>query len=67
MFLNLKVENSGRVVWSDEWLASDVGFGGGTGELDDVEAAKERPFMNCSSISVIYSTKISAQTSGEKG
>jgi hypothetical protein len=47
MFLNLKDENSGRVVGSvaDGRLVSGVGFGGGIGELDDA-AAVEKPFMN---------------------
>ena len=44
MFLNLKDENSRQVVGRDGWLVSDVGFGGGTGELD--AAAVEKPFMN---------------------
>jgi len=45
MFLNLKDENSGRVVESDKRLVSDVAFGGGIGKLGDVAAAEE-PFMN---------------------
>ena len=45
MFLNLKDENSGRVVGIDKRLVSDVAFGGGIGKLDDVAAA-EKPFMN---------------------
>jgi hypothetical protein len=47
MFLNLKDENSGRVVGSDGRLVSDVESGGGIGGLDDAAAA-EKPFMNCS-------------------
>lgn len=56
MVLNLKDEKSGRVV-GNEWplLASDLGFCGGTCELNDVEADEE-PFMNCSLLPVIYST-----------
>lgn len=45
MFLNLKDENRGRAVGSDGWLVSNLAFGGGIGELDDVAAA-EKPFMN---------------------
>ena len=47
MFLNLKDENSGGVVGSDERLVSGVGFGGGNGGRDDGTAA-EKPFMGCS-------------------
>jgi len=47
MFLNLKDENSGRVVGNDRRLASNVGFGGGIGDLDGVAAA-EKPVMNYS-------------------
>lgn len=45
MFLNLKDENSGRVVGSDGRLVSGVEFGGGIEELDDAAAA-EKPFMS---------------------
>lgn len=44
MLLKVNDENSGRVAGR---LVSDVEFGGGTEELDDVAAA-EKPFMNLS-------------------
>jgi len=47
MFLNLKDENSGRVVEKGGWLVSNEEFGGGIGGLDDVVAA-EKPVMNYS-------------------
>jgi len=45
MVLNLKDENSGRVVGSGGRLISDVEFSGGIGGL---AAAAEKPFMDCS-------------------
>ena len=47
MVLNLKDENSGRVVGSGGRLISDVEVGGDISGLDDT-AATEKPFMDCS-------------------
>ena len=45
---------------NDGWTAWDVGIGGDTCEFDDATAVA--PFMNFSSLSVIYSTKFSARS-----
>ena len=66
MFLNLKDENSRQAVGNDGWIASNGRFDGGTGELDDVAAA-EKPFMNCSLLSIVYLTQFSAYMKERKG
>ena len=58
MFLNLKDENSGRVVESDGRVMPNVEFDGCNGGLDNT-AATEKPFMSCSWLSVVYSTQFS--------
>ena len=42
-----------------------MGLGGGTGELGDVAAVK-KPFMNSTSLSVVYPAKYSAYMRGGK-
>lgn len=63
MFLNLKDEKSGWVVGNDGWMASDMRF---DGDFDDIEAVEE-PFMNCSSLSVIYLNEIFCINEGRGG